>query len=232
MWNNYFAQIRKKYSMRLSTKKPLIINLDGKNATKNQMLNLIVNYENGFLQNMEKTVEYFTRRYNCIAIFGADEVSFIFLNPAELVADLNSDNNYYSNEIISVFSQYFFDYFNSISKKEKIFWHGKCFSIPQEKVISYIKYKQELIRNLVTTYFLKKKGITNVGRIKSIERIEKCKEFKEEYEKIREIENGILYFDGNRIDIQEYLNGNIKPIESLEKNKYEDYFDITKWNEE
>ena len=85
---------------------------------------------------------------------------------------------------------------------------------------------------MVNVFQYHKKKWYRILRIKSIERIEKCKEFKEEYEKIREIENGILYFDGNRIDIQEYLNGNIKPIESLEKNKYEDYFDITKWNEE
>ena len=114
MWNNYFAQIRKKYSMRVSQKNPLVINLDGKDATKNKMLNLLINHENGFLQNMQRTVEFFTRKYNCISIFGADEVSFIFLNPTKLVSDLNSDKNYYSNEILAVFSQYFFDYFNKV----------------------------------------------------------------------------------------------------------------------
>lgn len=232
MWNNYFAQIRKKYSMRVSQKNPLVINLDGKDATKNKMLNLVINHENGFLQNMQRTVEFFTRKYNCISIFGADEVSFIFLDPTELVSDLNSDKNYYSNEILALFSQYFFDYFNNETSKEKIFWHGKCFSIPQEKVKSYIKYKQELIKNVVTTYFLKRKGINNAGKIKSKERIEKCKEYKEEYAKISNIENGILYLNGDRIDIQEYLNGNIKKIETLEKNENLDYFDITQWDEE
>lgn len=232
MWNNYFAQIRKKYSMRVSQNKPLVINLDGKNATKNRMLNLIINHENGFLQNMERTVRYFTLKYNCLSIFGADEVSFIFLNPSELIQDLNSDNNYYSNEIIAVFSQYFFDYFNNHTIQEKIFWHGKCFSIPQEKVKSYVKYKKELIKNVVTTYFLKRKGIANAGMMKSLERIEKCKEYKEEYSEISKIQDGILYLNGKRIDIHEYLKGNIKEIKNVEINNTMDFFDITKWNEE
>ena len=85
---------------------------------------------------------------------------------------------------------------------------------------------------ILYTYFLKRKGINNAGKIKSKERIEKCKEYKEEYAKISNIENGILYLNGDRIDIQEYLNGNIKKIETLEKNENLDYFDITQWDEE
>ena len=114
MWNNYFAQIRKKYSMRVSLKEPLVINLDGKDVTKNKNISLLIKHDNGFLDAMEKTVIHFTEKYDCISIFGADEVSFIFLKPIDLIKDLNSDNNNSSNEIIAVFSQYFFDYFNSI----------------------------------------------------------------------------------------------------------------------
>lgn len=229
MWNNYFAQIRKKYSMRVSLKEPLVINLDGKDVTKNKKINLSIKYDNGFLDNMEKTVMHFTQKYKCISIFGADEVSFIFLTPEELIKDLNSDMNNYSNEIIAMFSQYFFDYFNNINNEEKIFWHGKCYSIPQGKVNSYIKYKKQLIENVITTYLLKRKNIIDAGKMKSSERIEICRQY-QEYDEIKKIENGILYLNGDRIDIQEFLNGNIKKIEPEDKKIEDEYFDITKWD--
>ena len=109
MWNNYFYQIRKKYSMRLSTKNPLVINLDGKDVTKNKNMNIIININNqSFLNKLEKTVEYFTDKYECLAIYGADEVSFIFEEPMKLINDLNTDQSTYSTEVISVFSQYYF----------------------------------------------------------------------------------------------------------------------------
>lgn len=229
MWNNYFAQIRKKYSMRISLKEPLVINLDGKDVTKNANINLFIKHKNGFLEAMEKTVCYFTKKYNCISIFGADEVSFIFMKPIELIKDLNSDLNNYSNEIIAVFSQYFFDYFNTMTNIQKIFWHGKCFSIPSGKVNSYIKYKNRLIENVITTYLLKRNNIVDAGKMKSEERIKKCKEYKE-YDELKKVMDGILYLNGDRIDIQEFLKGNIKKIDTEEKRIEDEYFDITKWD--
>ena len=216
MWNNYFAQIRKKYSMRVSFTEPLIINLDGKDVTKNNNINLLIKHDNGFLDTMEKTVKYFSKKYDCISMFGADEVSFIFLKPEDLIRDLNSDNNNSSNEIIAVFSQYFFDYFNSITNTEKIFWHGKCFSIPSGKVNSYIKYKKKLIQNVITTYLLKKNNIVDAGKMPAEERIKKCEEYNE-YNELKKIINGILYKNGDRIDIEEFLNGNIKVIGTEER---------------
>ena len=158
MWNDYFYQIQKKYSMRLSTKEPLVIRLDGKNITKNKAVNLIDNYTGSFRYAMEKTVEYFTTKYNCIAIFGSDEMNFIFTEPMELMEDLDIDKTNHSNEVISLFSQYVYDYFNQFDQHKKVFWHAKCFSIPKEKMNSYIKYRSTSIKNVMTTYFLKIKN--------------------------------------------------------------------------
>lgn len=97
-----------------------------------------------------------------------------------------------------------------MNKGENIFWHGECFSIPNGKINSYIKYKSGVIKNVLTTYFLKKNNIHNAGKIKLSEKIEKCKEY-DGYEKyLKDIENGILYLNGDRIEIDEFLNGNIK----------------------
>ena len=221
MWNNYFYQIRKKYSMRLSTKTPLVINLDGKNVTKNKSLNIIDLYNSSFLENLEKSAKYFTKKYQCISILGADEISFIFENPIDLINDLNSDNSNYSTEIISVFSQYFYDYFNNFNQHRKIFWHGKCFSIPNEKIKSYIKYKSKLIEVLVTTYFLKKHNIGDAGKIPLQEKKSMCKKY-DDYAKIENIKKGILFYNGNKIDINEYLNGNIIKLDEIDKSLFDD----------
>ena len=229
MWSSYFFQIQNKYSMRVSLKNPLVIRFDGKNVTKDSTIDLLSQNTNSFLNALEKTVKYFTYKYGGISIFGTDEVSFIFTNPIKVIEDLDKEKYAKTNEIIALFSQYFYDYFNEVyNNDKKIFWHGKCFSINLDKVNSYIKYRSGIIKNVITTYFLKRRNIRDAGRIKSSKRIDMCKKY-DGYRVVKEIEDGILYLNGDRIDIKEFLNGNIKVIESKEK-KEEEYFDITKWN--
>jgi GNAT superfamily N-acetyltransferase len=208
-WNNYFGNIRNKYNMRVSTKKPLIINLDGKNITKNNLFSLTSRYSNSFLDSMKKTVDFFTEKYNCLAIFGTDEVSFIIEKPLKFIKEINNKQNMRADEIVSVFSQYFFDYFCLNNANEKIYWHGECFSIPYGKVNSYIKYKSGSIKNVLTTYFLNHKNIKNAGKIPMEEKLNMCREY-EDFKETEEIMNGILYYKGNQLDIDEYFKGNIK----------------------
>lgn len=193
MWNDYFWQLQKKYSMRLSTKDPLVIRFDGKNVTKNESINLLYNNNGSFLNAMEKTAWYFSRKYNCYAIYGTDEISFVITNPKIVFEDLDKTMTNHSNEVISLFSQYFFEYFNSYYDGEKIFFHGKCFSIPSGKIVSYIKYRSKNIKNVITTYFLKQNNI-RMGNDKLSERIDRCSKFKE-YNILKEIENGSLYYN-------------------------------------
>ena len=84
IWNDYFGSIRKKYSMRVSPSKPLVIDLDGKNVTASKEFSLIDPSEGGFVDMMEQTAKHFSEEYNCLAIFGVDEISFIF-NSAESI---------------------------------------------------------------------------------------------------------------------------------------------------
>lgn len=225
MWNNYFYQIRKKYSMRVSQKKPLVINLDGKNVTGNKSINIIESYEGSFLSSLEKSAQYFTEKYKCLSIFGADEISFIFEEPMDLINDLNTDKNTYQSEIISVFSQYFYDYFNKFDLHKKVFWHGKCYSINKEKINSYIKYKSKLIQVLVTTYFLKTKGVVDAGKLPLNYKKTKCREYND-YKRLDNIERGILYYKGKRIDLDEFLNGNIKEMDNLNREIISDLFNF------
>lgn len=228
-WNNYFGNIRAKYNMRVSKKKPLVIDLDGKNVTTSAFFSLLDNTKDGFLDIMEKTVTHFTYEYNCLAIFGVDEVSFIFDNAEAIIDKINKNRNFKADEIISIFSQYFFEYFNKLNEKQSIYWHGEIFSIPEQKVKSYIRYKSDSILNVFTTYFLKKNMIKDAGHIKLNEKIKLCNE-NNYYKDIEEYERGILYFKGERIDLDEYLNGDIKIIEETKK-KIDTYVDPTSFNE-
>ena len=197
MWNSYFFQIQSKYSMRVSFKNPLVIRLDGKDVTKNKKYDLLNNYEGNFRNTLEKTAEFFTKKYKCLAILGSDEISFIFTDPLVVISDLDKEKWNTSNEIISVFSQYFFDYFNEHNKQSKVFWHGKCFSIRNEKINSYIKFRSSIIKNVMTTYFLSKYNI-KMGKEKQEKREIECKKL-QGYEVLEDIQNGVLYLEGDRI---------------------------------
>lgn len=225
MWNSYFFQIQSKYSMRVSFKNPLVIRLDGKDVTKNKKYDLLNNYEGNFRNTLEKTAEFFTRKYKCLAILGSDEISFIFTDPLVVISDLDKEKWNTSNEIISVFSQYFFDYFNEHSKQSKVFWHGKCFSIRNEKINSYIKFRSSIIKNVMTTYFLSKYNI-KMGKEKQEKREIECKKL-QGYEVLEDIQNGVLYLEGDRIDIIEFYKGNIKKVKSTEHKSSDLYIDLT-----
>lgn len=225
MWNSYFFQIQGKYSMRVSFKNPLVIRLDGKDVTKNKKYDLLNNYEGNFRNTLEKTAEFFTRKYKCLAILGSDEISFIFTDPLVVISDLDKEKWNTSNEIISVFSQYFFDYFNEHNKQSKVFWHGKCFSIRNEKINSYIKFRSSIIKNVMTTYFLSKYNI-KMGKEKQEKREIECKKL-QGYEVLEDIQNGVLYLEGDRIDIIEFYKGNIKKVKSTEHKSSDLYIDLT-----
>ena len=167
MWNDYFYQIQKKYSMRLSLKEPLVIRLDGKDVTKSKDLNLLYKFKGSFFDAFEESAKYFSKKYNCYSLCGTDEISFVIENPLELFEDLDSDKTNHSNEVISLFSQYFFNYFNKTYNGDNIFFHAKCFSIPSGKINSYIKYRSKSITNVITTYFLKRNNV-NPGIVLSV----------------------------------------------------------------
>lgn len=223
MWNNYFYNIQKKYSMRLSLKEPLVIRLDGKNITKNNMIDLMnISSSKSFMYAMRESVKHFTSKYKCYSIYGSDEVSFIFIEPMKLMRDLDSDSDNHSNEIISLFSQYFFNYFNNFDKNKIVFFHAKCFSIPNEKVTSYIKYRSRVIENVMVTYFLKKECL-NQEILKLDDKIDKCKQMPNYYI-LEEIKRGMLYYSGRQIGYDEFLNGDIVYKENIKEEQFSELF--------
>lgn len=224
MWHSYFFQLQKKYNMRISTKSPFVIRFDGRQITKNESINLLDVYKGSFVDSLEKTAQYFSQKYHCFSIFGSDEISFVILEPNLLIEDLEpNDKTTYSQELLALFSQYFFDYFNHFDTHKKIFWHGKCFSIPEGKVASYIKYRSKIIENVMVTYFAKKNSINEKSNL--LDKLEKCKGFIG-YEDLIKIKDGVLYYDGEKIKLDEFLNnGNVEKI-GYEEIQKKDIFPI------
>ena len=112
MWINYFYEIQKKYSMQISKTKTLVIRLDGKDVTKDENINFLANNVGSFSHSLEIIASSISRKYDCYCLFGTDEISFIVQNPEKFLNEIKAENVYFSNEIISVFSQYFFYHFN------------------------------------------------------------------------------------------------------------------------
>ena len=221
-WYNYFSNMRNKYNMRVSANKPLIIFLDAKDSTKNSRY-LLKGKKNGFFYSMELTAKYFSKRYNCISIWGNDEISFIIEDIDNFIDSINNEKSYRTHDIASVFSQYFFEYFNNVYEGETVYWHCKCFNIAKEKVQSYIRFKSKTISKGITAIFLKQNGVRNAYGIKLEEKIEMCKKY-ENYFLIEEYKDGILYYNGNKMDLNEYLKGNVVILEEEKANT--DFFDL------
>ena len=214
-WFNYFSNMRKKYNMRVSCKKPLIIFLDAKDSSKNKR-NLMPGSKDSFFECMTQTAKYLTKRFNCLSIWGCDEISFIIEDVETFIDAINNEKSYRTHDIVSIFSQYYFEYFNSIYDKETVYWHCKCFNIADEKLQSYIKYKSHVILKGITSQFLKQQGVKNAYGIKLDEKIEMCKKY-ESFNSIEDYKNGILCCNGDRININEYLNGKIKIYEEIQE---------------
>ncbi len=107
-----------------------------------------------------------------------------------------------------------------------VFWNCRCFNIPKEKVQSYIRFRSKEILDNITNIFLKQNGI-NSHSIKLGEKLEICKSY-EEFSFISDDKEGVLYHNGDRIDLNEFLNGNIVSIEN--RNDENDFFDLIEFD--
>ena len=93
---------------------------------------------------------------------------------------------------------------------------------------SYIKFKSKGILKGITAIFLKQNGVRNAYGIKLEEKIEMCKKH-ENYFLIEEYKDGILYYNGNKIDLNEYLKGNVIMLEDEKANiEFLDLLDFDK----
>lgn len=55
------------------------------------------------------------------------------VNPIEKLKELISRRKYKAHEIVSIFSQHFYRYFNEKYENGPVYWHCKCSNIPRKK---------------------------------------------------------------------------------------------------
>lgn len=225
-WNNYFYNIINKYNLKMNSRDPIVIFIDGKGITKSFEYNLISENKNSFNDIFEQTIKHFTKIFDCIAISGVDEVSFIFEDSNNLKKIINN-NKYKAQEIVSVFSQYFYKYFNDKYKNGSVYWHCKCSNIPKGKIKSYIKFRSLTIYELTLTYFLKRKQCKNAGKIALMEKIQKCNEMLD-YKDMKQFEKGKLYISGDLVDLEAFLNNEILKLKDTKREETIEFLDITK----
>lgn len=223
-WNNYFVNIENKYNLKMNSNNPIVIFVDGKDITKSSKHNLIAENQNSFNDIFEQTIKYFTMKFDCIAISGVDEVSFIFEDPKKL-KDFASQKKYKAHEIVSIFSEHFYKYFNDRYANGPVYWHCKCSNIPKGKIKSYIRYRSLTIFELKLTYFLKRKQFKDAGKIALSEKIQKCNEMTD-YKELKKFEKGKLYISGWQVDLDAFLNNQIIKLPEVKREEIITFLDI------
>ena len=224
-WNNYFGTIENKYNLKLNTNYPIVIFLDGKGITKSLNHDLISETKDSFNDILEQTVKYFTSKFNCIAISGVDEVSFL-IEDVKKFKNYIGAKNFKAHDIVSIFSQYFYEYFNDRYSGEPIYWHCKFSNIPKGKIKSYIKYRSLTIHELKLTYFFKRKQFKNAGKISLATKQQKSNEMAD-YAQIKEFEKGKLYINGNLVALDAFLNNQIVKLPETQREESNNFLNIT-----
>lgn len=151
---DYFKTIEDKYKNRYSTKKPLVIRLDGRGVTKNKGINLLSLKEDSFRGVLNETAKIISKRYNCIAYAHCDEISFIFEEPEVLKqkyesVDIQKINSLFSQEVFYIFNELF-------EEVHRIYFDCRCYNIPSHKIDSYLKYRIKSSYNTIHHYIYKK----------------------------------------------------------------------------
>lgn len=224
-WINYFDNISNKYNLKMNKNNTIVIFIDGKDITKSSKHNLIIENKNSFNDILEQTVKYFSKKLDCISILGVDEVSFI-INDWKKLKEFIPLRKYRSHDLVSIFSQHFYKYFNDRYSNGPVYWHCKCSNIPKEKLKSYIKFRSLTILELNLTYYLKRKNFKNAGNINLSEKKQKCEEFSD-YKEFKKIENGKLYISDQKIDIESFLNDKIVKLPETIREENPKFIDIT-----
>lgn len=68
MWIDYFNEIQKKYTMKLSSNKTLVIRLDGKDVTKDENINFLYSHKGSFLSALKDAAKYFSKNMDVLLI--------------------------------------------------------------------------------------------------------------------------------------------------------------------
>ena len=151
---NFFKNIEDRYKSKISIKKPLVIRLDGKGVTKNPYIDLYDESVGSFSDSLKKTAKFISEKFRCISYASNDEINIVFENPYILSriyksVDIQKINSLLSQEVFYIFNKF-------MGTKNPIYFDCRCFNIPEDKILSYLRYRVNSSTNTSIQYFAKR----------------------------------------------------------------------------
>lgn len=152
---DYFQVVENKYLSRLKPNSYIAIRLDGVNICKTQ--NLISLKEGSFSYALHKTAKILSSRYECICYAGSDELNIVLTVPQVV----NIFDKLEVQKVSSIMGQIVFEEFNKhfnrslYKNNEYVFFDARSFSIPKNKLDTYILHRQSLTHNSLTIHYAK-----------------------------------------------------------------------------
>lgn len=217
---DYFQLVENKYLSRLKPDSYIAVRLDGVNICKTQ--NLISLKEGSFSYALHKTAKEISARYECICYAGSDELSVVFT--VSQVLDIFDKLEV--QKVSSILGQIVFEEFNKHFNKatyknnESVFFDARSFSIPKNKLDTYILHRKALTHNSLTIHYAKhylcyeQKLAYNTYNIKLPELKNVLNKIAPKYKKLdNSVVYGTIYKNGKettefplyKIDIEEYV---------------------------
>lgn len=142
-----------KYKVTISKRKPVVIRLDAMHATKTHRHELSASdaEHDGFCRVLQETALYLSKRFCGIAFCTADEISLICMRPP-----LRYRKQLTASRIGSLIGQVACLKFASLFKGTgNIKFDAKVFSLSENAIDGYIKYRRKSGRNTQVTYIAK-----------------------------------------------------------------------------
>ena len=197
---NYFKTWENLYCKYFDKNKPLVLRFDAVSTTRSTEINIQHQDVGTFSYALINTAKELSLKYNTIVFCGTDEINLILIDIPQIF------NNKKVQRISSVFSQEIFQIFNKYYKEKIIFFDGKCFNIPYDKIVSYIHYRQLSTKLVNYTYFAKRhlKKSQYVNQKLSV--IETFVNNTDSYVDYQYFQEGLTYLNGKLINIDDYQN--------------------------
>lgn len=209
---DYFGDRQKRYESQISLSTPFVIRFDGKNCTANGIRDLTAPGKGEFAQSLITAAQNLTRKYKGLAYVDLDEVSLIVTEPAIVFNRVGSAK---TQDITAVLSQELYVEFDKeyIGYKP-VYFAANMFSIPNNKVVSYIQYRTKSCQNVNRVYFSKKNGLNyHRGNVKS----DRLKDLLVEYAGYNEApvyaREGVLVLGRKLCKAFDYTKGVYTPID-------------------
>ena len=209
---DYFGDRQHRYESRISLTTPFVIRFDGKECTANGVRDLTSPGEHGFADSLIRAARELARKYKGIAYIDLDEVSLIVIEPRTVFYRVGSDK---TQDIAAVLSQELYLAFDKeYTGYKPVFFSATLFSIPNNKVISYLKYRATACANTNRFYYSKKNQLgLHLGKIKGKElkkKLENSTDYTGQHIYARE---GVLVVNGKLCKVSDYIFGKYTPVD-------------------